>query len=332
MTDPAGGPTSRRRRTGLVLASAVLVLVTGVAALLLAARGDDGSPAAGDFIAIARAPRQPPAPGAGPDASTGSFESWCGRNENAHLNADNLIRSPGQPYAAQHGHEYVGNLATNAFSTDTVLATAGTTCANGDLSTYSWPVLRVLNGRADNAGTDDATGGPGNTGVRVPAASVLVQFRGNPVSKVVAMPRFLRVVTGDARARTAVTGPGGAQWTCSGFVDRRTPLYPVCPNGRRVLRIYDFPSCWDGRRTDSPSHREHVVFPAANGVCPRDTFAIPQLHLETAYLVPAGRSFAIDTFPERRRSPTTDHADFINVMPETLMAGAVACVNGGRHC
>jgi hypothetical protein len=313
MTEPARTP---RRGLRLALAGGVLVLVAAVVVALVAAGRRDaaGSEAAARYyLRVAEAPRLPPAPAAGPDASTGSYDSRCGRNENAHLNRDNVITSPGRPAAAQHSHEYVGNLVTDAYSTDPALAAAGTTCAGGDLSTYAWPVLRVR-------------------GDREPPASVVVQFAGNPVGRVVAMPRFLRLITGNARAVTTGGGTSSAHWTCAGATDRATPLYPLCPDGRQVLRIFDFPSCWDGRRTDSATHKEHVAFPAANGVCPRDTFAIPRLRVQVAYTVPAGRSYAIDAFPDQHHSPTTDHADFINVMPDDLMAGVVACLNEGRRC
>jgi hypothetical protein len=138
-------------------------------------------------------------------------------------------------------------------------------------------------------------------------------------------------VTGDSRAATTETPAAIPRWSCTGFEDRRTPLYPLCPDGR-VVRTFDFPSCWDGRRIDSPDHRSHVVFPLANGVCPDGTFAIPQLHLEISYSVPAGRSFAIDTFPEQGRSPRTDHADFVNVMTGRLMNRVAACINSDRRC
>jgi hypothetical protein len=142
-----------------------------------------------------------------------------------------------------------------------------------------------------------------------------------------------RLSTGNPHAATAPTAAAGtAQWGCTGSPGRRTPLYPLCPAGQQVLRSYDFPSCWDGWRTDSPHHRDQATFPAPNGPCPRDTFPIPQLHLEVAYPVPPGRSYAIDTFPDQRRSPTTDHAQFINVMPDPLMTHVVACLNNGRHC
>ncbi|GAA4205663.1 DUF1996 domain-containing protein [Microbispora amethystogenes] len=172
----------------------------------------------------------------------------------------------------------------------------------------------------------------GNVGTILLPRSVTLQFRGNPVSRVVAMPRFLRLITGDAKAATNGGANARAQWTCSGFTNRLTGRYPLCPRGSLVLRVLDFPSCWDGQNTDSANHRTHVVFPARNGACPAGTRAIPQLRMTLAYSVPGGPSFAVDSFPEQRHNPITDHADFENVMPDRLMRSVVTCVNRGLRC
>ncbi|MEU8192185.1 DUF1996 domain-containing protein [Microbispora amethystogenes] len=172
----------------------------------------------------------------------------------------------------------------------------------------------------------------GNVGTILLPRSVTLQFRGNPVSRVVAMPRFLRLITGDAKATTNGGANARAQWTCSGFTNRLTGRYPLCPRGSLVLRVLDFPSCWDGRNTDSANHRTHVVLPARNGACPAGTRAIPQLRMTLAYSVPGGPSFAVDSFPEQRHNPITDHADFENVMPDRLMRSVVTCINRGLRC
>ena len=318
---------------------AVALLAAAAGRVLLSGDDAPGPLAERDFVAIQDVPRAALQPAAGPDASSGSFVTACGRNGNAHINADNMITKPGEPGAAQHHHEYVGNLSTDAFSTDTSLALAGTTCRNGDLSVYAWPVLQVLTRHGDETGTGKAHAGdagatntnPSEHGLRIQPGSVLVEFRGNPTSNIVAMPRFLRIVEGNARATT--TAPvSTAQWSCTGYTDRRTHRYPLCPAGKQVLRIYDFPSCWDGRRTDSPDHRAHVSYPAVDGTCPHDTFPVPQLHLEIAYTVPPGRSFVVDSFPDQRHNPATDHSEFVNVIPDGLMAHVVACLNRGRRC
>jgi len=265
--------------------------------------------------------------------STGTFTSRCGRNENGHYNSDNFIVAPGVVNGAHHTHDYVGNLSTDGFSTNESLAAAGTTCARGDRSTYFWPVMRIR-GEQDTTAQAAQSAADGNIGRIVVPSSVSLQFRGNPRSKVTAMPRFLRVITGDAKAATNGTANARAQWTCTGFTDRIvTDKYPLCPRGSRLVRILDFPSCWDGRNTDSADHRTHIVFPDASGACPRGTRAVPQLRITLTYRLPGrAQAFALDSFPEQLHAPITDHADFANVMPDNLMRFAVTCINSGRNC
>ncbi|QYC38902.1 hypothetical protein Nocox_06375 [Nonomuraea coxensis DSM 45129] len=261
------------------------------------------------------------------NGSRGTFVSQCGRNENRHNNPDNFIVAPGVSNGAHHLHDYVGNLSTDAFSTDESLAAAGTTCRLGDRSTYFWPVLR---NRKVDANTNDPDG---NVGQQLTARAVQLQFRGNAGSRVVAMPRFLRIITGDAKAATNGPANAKAAWSCTGFQNRiTTDKYPLCPRGSLVLRILDFPSCWDGQNTDSANHRTHVVFPDQSGACPQGTRAIPQLRMTLAYSVPQGPSYALDAFPEQKHNPVTDHADFANVMPDRLMQTVVSCINRGRRC
>ncbi|MBB2742752.1 UNVERIFIED_ORG: hypothetical protein FHR35_002574 [Microbispora rosea subsp. rosea] len=296
---------------------------------------EDVGPALEDFVDI----RQVPPGDTGVRAGRGSFTSRCGRNENGHRNSDNHIVTPGVSNGAHHVHDYVGNLTTNGFSTDESLAAGGTTCRFGDRSAYFWPVLRGRTGvgaqtAASPSPSPDEPGGAseGNVGRILLARSVTLQFRGNPVSRVVAMPRFLRMITGDAKAATNGGANARAQWTCTGFTNRLTSRYPLCPRSGLVLRVLDFPSCWDGQNTDSATHRTHVVFPGANGACPAGTRAIPQLRMTLAYSVPSGPSFAVDSFPEQQHNPVTDHADFENVMPDRLMSTVVSCVNRGLRC
>ncbi|MEV6673855.1 DUF1996 domain-containing protein [Streptomyces sp. NPDC051162] len=287
-------------------------------------------PSAADFADIRTARPAPRDPRNGPDASTGSFTARCGRNENGHRNPDNFIVTPGVTNGAHHLHDYVGNRSTDAFSTDDSLRAAGTTCAQGDKSAYFWPVLRVLNRSAEGHGASDRA----NPGRVLTADSVALTFRGSPAARVGAMPDALRVITGDAKALTNGTANARARWTCTGFTDRAfTDRYPLCPSGSRVVRLLDFPSCWDGRHTDSADHRSHIGFPdASTGRCPRGRTPVPQLRMTLTYSVPPGPVYAVDSFPEELRAPVTDHADFENVMPRALMATAVRCINTGRRC
>jgi hypothetical protein len=294
---------------------------------------DPRGPFAKDFVDIRAVRPNVSTPRRGRNASTGSFVSRCGNNENGHHNPDNMIVAPGVSNGAQHLHDYVGNVSTDGFSSNESLARAGTTCARrDDRSAYFWPVIRIRNGR--DAPDADAPGGgrDGNVGQIIGPSRVTLQFRGSPVSKVRAMPAFLRVLTGNAKAATTNGLNARAQWSCSGFTDRVTDRYPRCPAGRQVLRIADFPSCWDGRNIDSANHRTHILFPDRAGACPAGTVAVPQLRITLAYDIPPGQLYAVDGFPDQLHNPITDHNDFVNVMSRRLMSEVVSCINGGRRC
>jgi Domain of unknown function (DUF1996) len=274
-----------------------------------------------------------PAPRTGPAASTGSFTTECGRNADGHRNSDNFITAPGRSNGAHHVHDYVGNVSTDGGSTDESLAAAATTCAQGDKSVYFWPVLRDV--RHTGADAEHPGGGrDGNLGHILTPDEVAVDFLGNPQAPVRPMPRFLRIVTGDAKAVTNGPRAARARWTCSGTPDRvSATYYPLCPAGQSVQRVGEFPSCWNGVDLDSETHRTHVTFPdPVTGACPTDAVPIPRLRITLSYPVPAGRSYAIDTFPDQQRKPATDHFDFENLMPESLMAHVAACLNTGKTC
>ncbi len=296
-----------------------------------AAHPHEGLPAAGDYVDISDVPASKD-PARGPNASTGSYRHECGNNENGHYNPDNFIIAPGQRVAAHHMHDYVGNVKVDYRTTDKSLAASkDTTCKFGDQSAYFWPVLRDITEVGED--TKLAGGGKdGNHGAILPLADVRVQLLGNARAKVVAMPRFLRLFTGDAKALTNGPKNAQAQWTCAGFTNRITTRYPLCPDGA-VQRVLEFPSCWDGENTDSKDHRTHAVFPGKDGGCPDGTQAIPRLRITLSYsAIPPGATYALDSFPEERHNPVTDHAGFANVMPADLMALIVDCINDGRAC
>ncbi|MFB4307878.1 DUF1996 domain-containing protein [Actinomadura sp. GTD37] len=288
---------------------------------------------ADQFVDIRKAPRVRQ-PRRSRQASTGVFASSCGVNEGqAHSNPDNVLAAPGVVNGAHHIHDYVGNLDTNAFSTDETFAAAGTTCTNGDKSAYFWPVVRLRDGQDTSDRAEQSTA-DGNVGGIVTPASVKLQYLGNPRSKVTAMPRFIRVATGDAKAVTNGLKNAHASWTCSGFTNRAfTDKYPLCPQGSQVQRVLNFPSCWDGQNTDSANHRDHIVFPdARTGACPQGTKAVPQLRMTISYKLPAKPlAFALDSFPESGHDPVTDHGDLINVMDDALMRQAVTAINKGAR-
>ncbi|MCX5193013.1 DUF1996 domain-containing protein [Streptomyces sp. NBC_00249] len=295
--------------------------------------GQKGGPARSDFVAIGKVKPNVRTPAPQRGATNGSFSSECGRNENGHFNPDNVIVAPGVSNGAHHMHDYVGNKSTDAFSTNDSLAASGTTCGNGDQSTYYWPVLRLRDGKAERDAKAPGGGQDANVGTILRPKTVTTTFKGSPVGQVKAMPRFLRIITGDAKAFANGTANANASWSCTGFEDRQLKdKYPVCPKGSDVVRTFTFQSCWDGRNTDSANHRTHMAFPDGNGRCKKGFTAVPQLVQRITYGVAPGARFAVDSFPEQLHKPVTDHGDFINVMSNGLMRKAVDCINGGRTC
>lgn len=480
----------RRKSTiWLTAAAAAMALVAGGAAVVAISSSDGAALADGadksQFVDITKVKPNVKKPKPENDATTGTFTVDCGRNENGHFNPDNFIAQPGVRNGAQHLHDYVGNLSTNADSNNKSLQRAGTTCKNGDKSAYFWPVVRINDGeegeeaeqqqppkkddkaqqekdKADKAAarlecpdvasllpenvpdkaqaeidrelaniekvTEEAEKkleqtkaqdvnnvivGPtrekraailnrmmlafsrqgqqapdlnpaaacavkqqgekaaldngaennedaqaeglenkknqnnpeenanneleGNEGEIQRPEVVDLQFRGSPTGKVVAMPKFLRVLYGDAKVSTNGTKNAKDSWTCTGFEDKvLLNKYPICPQGSKVKRIHDFPSCWDGKNIDSANHRDHIVFPDQNGKCKNGFKAVPQLRISLTYNIPReiqqqGR-YAVDSFPEEEHNPFSDHDDFANVMSQQIMNRLVNCVNTGKKC
>ncbi|WP_405962544.1 DUF1996 domain-containing protein [Streptomyces sp. NBC_00723] len=295
-------------------------------------QSDDG-PTAADFVDITTVAPNVPRVRRQAGASTGAFVSRCGVNKQGQHNSDNDIVAPGVSNGAHHVHDYVGNRKVDFTSTNESLSAQGTSCTNGDQSAYYWPVLRDTTRQGPDA---DALGGgaEGNKGAILVPATVSISYQGSPTGKVVAMPRFLRIITGDAKAFTNGTKNANAHWSCTGFENKvqLTDKYPICPGGSKVVRSFAFQSCWDGRNVDSADHRSHVAFADADGNCAQGFKAIPRLTMRLTYKAPAAPDFAVDGFQGQRHSAITDHNDFINVMNDRLMNQAVSCINSGRRC
>ena len=177
---------------------------------------------------------------------------------------------------------------------------------------------------------------PDNDGKIQRPEKAQITFRGSPAGKVVAMPKFLRILYGDAKVSTNGPANARASWTCTGFENRLTDKYPICPNGSKVKRIHTFPSCWDGKNTDSANHRTHIVFPDAKGKCAKGFRAVPQLQISLTYNIPhniqVAKQYKVDSFPQEHHNPLSDHGDFANVMSQRIMNGLVNCINRNRNC
>ena len=306
--------------------------------------GNGNGPDASDFVDIRTVkPNVSSPPAARADASRGSFTTDCGVNENKNYNTDNVIAAPGVTNGAHHLHDYVGNQDVNAFSNNDTFAAAGTSCEEqGDKSAYYWPVVRVQDGTQDFDQNSDGGGKEGNVGKILVPAQAQIKYVGSPTSKVVAMPQFLRIITGDAKTTTNGLANANAHWSCTGFENKvqLTTQYPICPQGSKVVRTFAFQSCWDGQNVDSANHRTHVAFADANGNCQNGFKAIPQLTMRLVYNITpptvqngqVKNAYAVDGFPEQLHKPSTDHDDFISVTTGGLASKIANCVNRGQNC
>ncbi|MER6524505.1 DUF1996 domain-containing protein [Streptomyces sp. NPDC001508] len=301
-------------------------------------------PVATDFVDITKVqPNVKAKPRKTRSASTGTFTTRCGVNANKNHNTDNVIVAPGVTNGAHHLHDYVGNQKVNAFSTNDTFLQGGTSCQNkNDLSSYYWPVVRVQDGTQDFDQNADGGGKEGNVGRILVPQQAEIKYVGSPASKVVAMPQFLRIITGDAKTTTNGLANANAHWSCTGFENKvqLTEQYPICPQGSQVVRSFAFQSCWDGQNVDSANHRTHVAFADANGNCQNGFKAIPQLTMRLVYSVPqpsiqngvVKNAYAVDGFPEQLHKPSTDHDDFISVTTGGLANKIANCVNRGQRC
>ncbi|MFJ5528615.1 DUF1996 domain-containing protein [Streptomyces sp. NPDC093261] len=302
-------------------------------------------PVAADFVDITKvAPNVQGRPRQLANASTGTFITRCGVNANKNHNTDNVIVAPGVANGAHHLHDYVGNQKVNAFSSNQTFLQGGTSCQNrNDLSAYYWPVVRVQDGTQDFDQNADGGGKEGNVGRILTPVQAQIKYVGSPASKVVAMPQFLRIITGDAKTTTNGLANANAHWSCTGFENKvqLTTQYPICPQGSNVVRTFAFQSCWDGQNIDSANHRTHVAFAdPASGVCGNGFKAIPQLTMRLVYKInpptiqngQVKNAYAVDGFPDQLHKAATDHDDFISVTTGGLANKIANCINSGRQC
>ncbi|MFI1563287.1 DUF1996 domain-containing protein [Streptomyces sp. NPDC020490] len=301
-------------------------------------------PTAADFVDITKVqPNVAAKPRKTANASTGTFTTRCGVNANRNFNTDNVIVAPGVANGAHHLHDYVGNQKVNAFSNNQTFLQGGTSCQNkNDLSSYYWPVVRVQNGTQDFDQNKDGGGKEGNVGKILTPVSAQIKYVGSPTSKVVAMPQFLRIITGDAKTTTNGLANANAHWSCTGFENKvqLTTQYPICPQGSKVVRTFAFQSCWDGQNADSANHRTHVAFADANGNCGNGFKAIPQLTMRLTYNITpptiqngvVKNAYAVDGFPDQLHKAATDHDDFISITTGGLANKIANCVNSGQRC
>ncbi|HEU5066509.1 MAG TPA: LpqB family beta-propeller domain-containing protein [Gaiellaceae bacterium] len=226
------------------------------------------------------------------------FRVRCGFS---HRNQDDPIVSPGQP-GRSHDHTFFGNRSTDAFSTLASLRAGGRTTCNerADRSAYWAPTLYVA-GRAVE-----------------PLALIATHTR-RTVRPVDPFPAGLKVIAGDANARTAQSSRV-TSWSCAVTPAARSSAIPSCPGTRRGgLRLHvSFPDCWDGKRLDSADHKSHMAY-SSHAACPRShPVAVPALSLVVHYAASGGRDAELASGGQ-----FSGHADFLNAWNQAELASWV---------
>ena len=207
--------------------------------------------------------------------------------------------NPGQD-TSPHTHQIVGGNSFNASMDparhDLVKDSTCTSCTfSEDFSNYWTAVMyfRARNGTYKRVPQFPNVGLRGVGGITV---YYIPPYDGK--TKVTAFKPGFRMLVGDAvlrtsqgmqrqlchRCLTADLDRGGAP--CTGTDSQQFPK-GFCGGGIRTT--ITFPTCWDGKNTDSPDHKSHVAYPVngsfeSGGDCP-DTHPVklPQLMYEVMW-------------------------------------------------
>lgn len=229
----------------------------------------------------------------------------------SHQAPDDPIVFPGKP-GASHQHTFVGNRTTSAYSTYGSLRSGSTTCRRADDSAAYWVPALYQGMQA------------------VLPQGATVYYRRATLAQVRTFPNGLRMIAGDATA-TSRQDRRVTFWSCgiaSGM--RPSQTVPTCPAVRgSFLRLHvRFPSCWDGRRIDSPDHKSHMAYARA-GRCP-STHPVPVPAITQIYRYPTlgGENFSLAS-----GGVYSAHADFVNAWnPGALRRLVEGCLNALVHC
>ena len=229
----------------------------------------------------------------------------------SHRKADDPIVFPGRP-GLSHGHTFVGNESTDAFSTPKSLRAASTTCDRAeDTAAYWAPTLLV-----DNQ--------------PVTPVEATVYYRRRTIQRVRAFPQGLEMVAGDSHAM-APQSLRVTWWDCgdrAGVAPSST--VPTCPDGRgSSLRLHvRFPDCWDGRQLDSPDHKSHMAYSSRGRCDALHAVAVPSLSITMHYPVVGGAGVELSSMGQ-----LSGHADFVNAWQQAELARLVDyCLNALRIC
>jgi hypothetical protein len=141
--------------------------------------------------------------------------------------------------------------------------------------------------------------------------------------QVAPFPAELKMVAGNPNARRPQS-KSVASWGCGGIgAQRRFAFVPACTEDEALELRVRFPSCWNGRSADSPSHRSHMAYPKCGRCRATHPVAVPTLILVLVYPpVPKGARPSSGRFAA--------HADFMNGWDGDALAGVVVWLNAAR--
>jgi hypothetical protein len=217
-------------------------------------------------------------------------------------------------------HDFFGNPAVGASSTDKQLVGGSSSCStSADASAYWTPVLYQ----------DGKPLAPRSTLLywRAPAASA---------SSVTTMPAGISMIAGNE----AATGPQSdriVDWTCTAtrgdLTATRSAAPHDCAAGSFVRLIITFPNCWDGH-TLGGKGQTNVVYQDATGACPSShPKQIPQVVLHVAYPTSSAANLTLSVAPTQQGPTYTGHADFMNGWTQSRMdADVAACIDTQTRC
>jgi Domain of unknown function (DUF1996) len=204
-----------------------------------------------------------------------------------------------------HLHQIVGGNSFNAsmdpMTHDLPTASTCTSCTfSEDFSNYWTAVLyfRARNGTFTRVPQFVSQGLQGNGGI-----TVYYIPPSNKKSTVTAFKPGFRMLVGDASLRSAGTATkvchrcmpasgDNSNINCAS-PDSQTLPKGFCAGG--IRSVITFPTCWDGKNTDSYDHKSHVAYPSSgsgpysvgsNGNCPAShPVTIPQVMYEVMWNV-----------------------------------------------
>jgi len=231
----------------------------------------------------------------------------------SHSKADDPIVFPGQP-GASHMHDFFGNNSVDAFSTESSLRAASTTCSTSDDLSGYWEPEMYVNGKPR------------------PAPKMTIYYVGNANTE--PMPAGLQMVAGDAHA-TGLQSMAVLEWTCGDGTPKASkpyncrPWLNVDPGG--VTALIKFPTCWDG----AGESRDHVAYTGNGGNCPAGfghRIPLVRMFLKTGIVNPLDADHHVRISFSSGKHYTL-HGDFFNAWSQSRMNSLTEnCINAGKDC